>query len=106
MTELTLHVLLALADGPAHGYGIGKLVEERSDGRLGPTTGTLYQTLKRLSEDGFIRQVGAPRNARGDDERRNYVALTSAGRAAATAELSRLEAMVTMGRRALKAGAQ
>jgi DNA-binding PadR family transcriptional regulator len=97
MTELDLQVLLALGDGPAHGYAIGKDIEDRSDGRLDPTTGSLYQAIKRLAADGFVRQTAAPRGAAGDT-RRKYFALTAAGRAAAADELRRLEALVAVGR--------
>ena len=31
-------LLLALADGPAHGYAIGKDIEDRTGGRLDPAT--------------------------------------------------------------------
>ena len=50
LSDLALHVMLALGDGPLHGYGIGKEIEERSGGRLNPTTGGLYQVLKRLAD--------------------------------------------------------
>ena len=43
--NLAFHILLALGDGAAHGYAIGKDVERRSEGRLDPTTGALYQAL-------------------------------------------------------------
>ena len=43
LSELAFHILLALGDGPSHGYAIGKEVEERSGGRLDPATGALYQ---------------------------------------------------------------
>jgi DNA-binding PadR family transcriptional regulator len=97
MTELDFQVLLALGDGPAHGYAIGKEIEEHTDGRLDPTTGSLYQALKRLAASRLIRQVAAPR---GDavDSRRKYFALTAAGRAAATDELRRLESLINSGR--------
>jgi Transcriptional regulator PadR-like family len=42
LTELAFHILIALGNGPAHGYAIGKDVEEQSGGRLDPSTGTLY----------------------------------------------------------------
>ena len=60
MTELALHVLLALGEGPSHGYAIGKAIEERSGGRLDPTTGALYQVLRRLTEQGFIQAAAPP----------------------------------------------
>ena len=66
MTDLTLHVLLALGAGPAHGYAIGKDIEARSGGRLDPTTGALYQVLRRLAADGVIRPVRPPAAASGD----------------------------------------
>ena len=46
LTDLAFHILIALGDGPAHGYAIGKDVEEQSGGRLDPSTGALYQALK------------------------------------------------------------
>jgi DNA-binding PadR family transcriptional regulator len=95
MGDLPFHILLALGDGPAHGYAIGKDVELRSGGRLDPTTGALYQALKRLSEEGLVRPV-APRDAA--DARRKYFALTAVGRRAAAAEAQRLESLVRAAR--------
>lgn len=97
MTELALHVLLALADGPAHGYAIGKDIEARSAGRLDPTTGALYQALKRLSESKLIEAAPPPADDSGD-ARRKYFAITRAGRAAAAEELERLDRIVRTGR--------
>ena len=63
MTPSTLefHVLLALGQGPSHGYAIGKDIAEQSGGRLDPTTGALYQALRRLTEERLI----APANGAG-----------------------------------------
>jgi len=97
MTELSLHVLLALADGPAHGYAIGKDIEDRSGGRLDPATGSLYQVIRRLTDDGLIRPATGPLSDA--DPRRKYFALTAAGRRAAAEELGRLEEIVRMGRK-------
>ena len=106
MTELALHVLLSLGDGPAHGYAIGKDIDERTGGRLDPATGSLYQVIKRLTDDGLIRPSAA---AQPDgDARRKYFALTAAGRQAAAAELRRLEDILLVGRQRQlhKAGAR
>ena len=100
MTELALQVLLALGDGPSHGYAIGKEVEARSGGRLDPTTGALYQVLRRLTEQGLVQAAAAPAADAGD-ARRKYFMLTRAGRAAATAELERLDRLVKSGTRRL-----
>jgi DNA-binding PadR family transcriptional regulator len=106
MTELALHVLLSLGDGPAHGYAIGKDIEERTGGRLDPATGSLYQVIKRLTDDGLIRPSASP--AADADTRRKFFALTAAGRQAAAAELRRLEVIVQAGRKRqlYKAGAR
>lgn len=97
MTELALHVLLSLGDGPAHGYAIGKDIEERTGGRLDPATGSLYQVIKRLTDDGLIRPATAPPSEA--DARRKYFALTAAGRKVAAAEIRRLEEIIQVGRK-------
>jgi DNA-binding PadR family transcriptional regulator len=97
LTELSLHVLLAVGQGAAHGYAIGREVEKLSAGRLDPTTGALYQALKRLTRDGLLRAVEAPHGL-SSDERRKYFELTPAGRRAVTAEIRRLEALVATAR--------
>jgi DNA-binding PadR family transcriptional regulator len=95
LSDLAFHILLALGDGPSHGYAIGKDVEEQSDGRLDPTTGALYQALRRLTEEGLIAPADGPGDA---DERRNYFALTKQGRRAAAKEAQRLDALVRAAR--------
>jgi DNA-binding PadR family transcriptional regulator len=95
-SDLAFHVLLALGEGPSHGYAIGKDVEERSGGRLDPTTGTLYQVLQRLAADGLIAAAKTPAGA---DERRKYFVLTARGRRAAAEEAARLDALVRVARR-------
>ncbi len=96
LSELSFHILLALADAPSHGYAIGKDVEERSGGRLDPTTGALYQVLQRLADDGLIVSTRSPA---GTDERRKYFALTAEGRSAAAEEAGRLDALVRAARK-------
>jgi DNA-binding PadR family transcriptional regulator len=92
LTNLSFHVLLALGDGPAHGYAIGKSVEERSRGRLNPATGSLYQALKRLVEDGLLEETRP--TGRGD-ARRQYLRLTRLGRRVLALEASRLDELVS-----------
>ena len=59
LSSATLHILLALAGGNLHGYGIIKEVARNSDGhyRLGPST--LYDNLKRLINAGLVADVPA-----------------------------------------------
>ncbi len=91
LSDLAFHILLATGDGPSHGYAIGKDVEARSGGRLDPTTGALYQALRRMAEEGLIESVEGPE---GVDPRRKYVALTRLGRQAVANEAHRLDALV------------
>ncbi len=95
--DLAFHILLALGEGPSHGYAIGKEVQARSAGRLDPTTGALYQALKRLADDGLIAAVKKPPEP-SPDARRKYFQLTPAGRRAASQEAERLEALVSAAR--------
>ena len=57
-------ILSSLAQGPKHGYGITKDVEEFAGVRLQP--GTLYGALSRLEHDGLIEALA------GDGRRRPY----------------------------------
>jgi DNA-binding PadR family transcriptional regulator len=95
LPDLTFHILLALGEGPSHGYAIGKDVEEQSGGRLDPTTGALYQVLRRLTDDGLVAPVEGPGDV---DPRRKYFAMTRAGRRAAAQEAERLAALVRAAR--------
>jgi DNA-binding PadR family transcriptional regulator len=97
LVELDFQVLLALGEGPAHGYAIGKELEARSGGRLNPTTGTLYQALKRLVVAGLIEPREVDPGESGD-ARRKVFALTRLGRRAAAEEAKRLEALVLVAR--------
>lgn len=97
LSDLALHVMLALGDGPLHGYGIGKEIEERSGGRLNPTTGGLYQALKRLEEDGLVSHA-PDAEADSPDARRRYFRLTPLGRRVVGLEMDRLEELVAVAR--------
>lgn len=95
MTTRTLQILLALADGPLHGYGIKGSVEERTDGQVRLGSGTLYEAVHRLVESGQIEEVDAPAGepSSGGPARRFY-ALTPEGRAALSEELARMRDVV------------
>jgi DNA-binding PadR family transcriptional regulator len=92
----TFYILLALAGGDRHGYGVIKEVETQTDGtvKLGP--GTLYRLIKQLLADGWIAEIDG--EISGDDERRRYYRLTPRGRAVARAEAERLDAVVAVAR--------
>jgi DNA-binding PadR family transcriptional regulator len=88
LTAAAFHVLLALADGPKHGYLILKDVEERTAGDVRLSTGTLYGLIKRFLDDELIVETQP------DDDRRRPYKLTPFGRDVAAAEAARLEKMV------------
>lgn len=93
LSPSTLHILLALAEGPRHGYAIIQDVEARTDGELRMSAGTLYRSIARMVEQGLITEV-ANRRTRAEDERRRYYRLTPFGTAAARAEVRRLSQLV------------
>lgn len=95
MTRRTLQILLALVDGPLHGYGVKQSVEERTEGAVRLGSGTLYEGIARLVDSGFIAEVPAPPDepASGGPPRRFY-AMTAAGRQALTEELRRMDTVV------------
>jgi len=103
LSGAVFHLMLSLADGPAHGYGILLEVEERSDGAVRMGTGTLYSAVKRLRDQGLIEDVAPPANGGASvaagDPRRRYYALTSLGRIVLREEARRLEALVLFARR-------
>lgn len=92
MSPAVVHILLALASGDLHGYGIIQEVARHSNGRykLGP--GTLYDNLKKLMDTGLVSDTPEPDPAN-EDERRLY-RLTADGRSALAAEVERLQSVV------------
>ncbi|MGD2068343.1 MAG: PadR family transcriptional regulator [Gemmatimonadota bacterium] len=72
-------ILLALSARPRHGYGIQRAVLEATDDHMTLWPAMLYRSLGTLEEEGLIEPVDAP-EGEPDDERRQYYALTPAGR--------------------------
>jgi DNA-binding PadR family transcriptional regulator len=96
LSPAALHVLLALGDGPRHGYAIMQAVATDSNGtvQLGPTT--LYRTLRTLHDAGLVTET--PPDDPAGDPRRRYYHVTDAGQRAADAELRRLQALIDIAR--------
>ena len=99
LTPLACHVLLALADGGLHGYGIIREVAERTAGVITLRSGTLYTLLQRLLTEGLIVESTARPEPDDDDERRRYYEMTALGRAVLEADLRRLESVIGEARR-------
>jgi DNA-binding PadR family transcriptional regulator len=82
-------MLLTLADGDRHAYGIKKdLAARQAYGNIGP--GTLYRTIEQLIASGLIEETDRRPVPELDDERRRYYRLTPFGRRVAVAEADRL----------------
>ena len=47
-------LLLALVEGPAHGYELGQRLERLSDGAWKPSPGSIYPTLQTLADEDFV----------------------------------------------------
>lgn len=91
LTPAVFHILLALTDGPLHGYAIMQAVEESSGLAMGP--GTIYGTIERLEGLGFVREISGDRA-----DRRRVFRLEPAGRKALQSEARRLAALTALAR--------
>lgn len=91
LTPAVFHILLALSVEERHGYGIIKDVLARTDGKLRLGAGTLYGSIKRMSEAGLLEES---RERADQDERRRYYRLTPAGHHTARLEAQRIEQLV------------
>jgi DNA-binding PadR family transcriptional regulator len=99
LTPAVFNILLALANGEMHGYGIMLEIEQFTGGtlRLGP--GTLYRSIKQMLADGLIAESGERPDPSLDDERRRYYRLTDLGKRVAQAETRRLAELVAVAQR-------
>jgi DNA-binding PadR family transcriptional regulator len=83
LTPVVFHILLALSDGPLHGYAIMRAVDEAAEGAVNIGPGTIYGSLQRMEEAGLVREL-AP------EGRRRRFGLTPPGRKALEDESARL----------------
>lgn len=74
---LDMLVLQTLRLGPAHGYSIAKLIEQRSDAFLQVEQGSLYPALNRLEDRGWVDSFWATSE---NNRRARYYRLTPKGR--------------------------
>jgi DNA-binding PadR family transcriptional regulator len=97
LTPGVLHILLSLAEGPRHGYGIQRDVFERTEGALRLGAGTLYEAIHRMKRSRWIESSGREDPKRGGAPRKMY-RLTREGRRRLKDELSRMDALVRYAR--------
>lgn len=87
------HILLVLADGPRHGYGIMKEAETESGGAVRLEIGSLYRILGRLLVAGLIEDADT---AADPNDRRHSYRITRLGRRVLKAEAERLAGLVDL----------
>ena len=88
------HILLSLAGGEQHGYGIMQDVLDRTTGKVHLWPATLYGSIKRLIEAELIEESDERPAPELDDARRRYYRLTDLGRRVLDSECERLEELV------------
>ena len=77
--DIRTALLVALGDGPGHGYELISRLEEKSGGEWRPSPGSVYPTLQLFEDEGLVK-------AEERDGKRVY-ALTDAGRTEAAARV-------------------
>jgi DNA-binding PadR family transcriptional regulator len=88
------HIMVSLAGGEQHGYGIMQDVLDRTAGKVRLWPATLYGSIKRLIEAGLIEESDERPAPELDDARRRYYRLTALGRSVLDAECERLQELV------------
>jgi DNA-binding PadR family transcriptional regulator len=99
LTPVIYHTLLAVADQPRHGYAISREVAQITEGRITMGPGTLYGTLQRMSDNGWVRRTEVAEDDAPHAERRRYYELTPLGRTVLRGEAERLQRGVELARR-------
>jgi len=79
--DIRTALLVALGDGPGHGYELIGRLEEKSAGTWRPSPGSVYPTLQLFEDEGLVKMEER-------DDKRVY-ALTDAGRAEAAERVER-----------------
>jgi DNA-binding PadR family transcriptional regulator len=79
--QVRFALLIALLDGPSHGYDLIQRLEEKAGGRWRPSPGSVYPALQLLDDEGLV-------TSRREDDKQIFE-LTDAGRAQATEHVER-----------------
>jgi DNA-binding PadR family transcriptional regulator len=94
LKPVELLILMTVATGERHGYGIMLDIAERTGGSVRLEAGGLYRSIRRLLADKLLTESVRRPAADLDDERRRYYALAPLGRRVLAAEAIRLRALV------------
>jgi DNA-binding PadR family transcriptional regulator len=96
LSEQTYFILHSLQSEPKHGYAIAKDVQSLSEGRVTLSVSTLYTTLKRLLDDGWIRLLDEV--PQGPGKARKIYEITKRGGNVLVTEIQRLNTLVSAAR--------
>ncbi|MBQ5959114.1 MAG: PadR family transcriptional regulator [Firmicutes bacterium] len=91
LSESYYYILLCLAKGANHGYGIMQMTEKLSGGDVKIGSGTMYGATGNMMKKGWIREIMSDEPGL---ERRRLYQLTDSGRKALRAEINRLQRML------------
>lgn len=91
LSESYYYILLCLAKGANHGYGIMQMTERLSGGDVTIGSGTMYGATGNMLKKGWIREVLSDEPG---VERRRLYQLTETGREILRAEIERLRRML------------
>jgi len=94
LRPVTFQILLTLAGGERHGYGITQDIAGRTSAKMRLEPGNLYRSLRAMLDDRVIEESERRPAPDLDDERRRYYRITPLGRRVAAAEIARLEAVI------------
>ena len=103
LREPTFFILLSLAHGEKHGYAILKDVATVSEGNVSLSTGTLYEALARLLDQGLIERVSGGGADNHPGRPRKRYRLTARGLRVLRAEAARLQALLGAAQQRLRA---
>ena len=97
LTPAVFNILLVLADGEKHGYGIMLEVEANTEGQVLMGPGTLYGSIKRMLQANLIEESDERVDPDMDDpRRRSYYRLTNLGKRVLRIEAERLASQVQL----------
>ena len=91
MSESYYYILLCLAKGANHGYGIMQMTGKLSGGDVTIGSGTMYGATSNMMKKGWIREILSDEPG---VERRRLYQLTETGREALRGEIERLRRML------------
>lgn len=96
LSPTAYQVLVTLGDAALHGYAIMQRFEELTQGAERLLPGTLYTTLGRMVEAGWIEAAPAPRGQDSSGPPRRHYRITPQGRKAAKSETERIRRLVAV----------